>query len=95
LISHSLKCVCDRDDDDEDEDEEEETVAAIEPQTTRDGPPPEGGVKPEPDEELPAKKKSKDKPPANELHTYGVPELSKFQKRELVADAEYLDGRPS
>jgi len=32
--------------------------------------------------------------PASELHTYSIPELSKFKKRELVADTEYLDGEP-
>jgi hypothetical protein len=30
-----------------------------------------------------------------ELHSYSVPELAKFKKRELVADAEYLDGEPA
>ena len=54
-------------------------------------PPAEGDVKPEPDEEG-TTRKPKNKLPANELHTYSVPELSKFTKRELVADAEYLDG---
>lgn len=82
-------------DDDDDDDDGEEGEDHAEPQATHDEPPPEGEVKPEPDEEPLTKEKSRDKPPVNTLHTYGVPELSKFTKRELVADAEYLDGESS
>jgi structural maintenance of chromosome 4 len=79
-------------DDEDDNDDEENENAAIDPQVQQEEPLPEGEVKFEPGEDPPNKKKPKDKPPANELYTYGAPELSKFKKRELVADAEYLDG---
>jgi structural maintenance of chromosome 4 len=83
-----LRCVLDSDDDDDDDDDDD---TPVEPQTAGDEPMLEGEVKPEPDEPS-TKKNSKNKLPANELHTYSVPELSKYQKRELVADTEYLDG---
>ena len=47
-------------------------------------------MKPEPDvDNVP---KAKRQTSSTELYTYNVEELSKFNKRELIADAELLDG---
>jgi structural maintenance of chromosome 4 len=35
---------------------------------------------------------ARERTPSYELHIYNVEELSKFKKREMVADAELLDG---
>jgi structural maintenance of chromosome 4 len=44
------------------------------------------------EESAPAKRKARESTPSNELHIYSVEELSKFKKREMIADAELLDG---
>ena len=55
--------------------------------------PVEGDVKPEPEaEEQPKKKKTSARTPSHELHMYSAEELAGFKKREMVADAELLDG---
>lgn len=52
----------------------------------------ENGVKPEPtDDAIPARKEREGTPP-HELHIYSIEELSKFKKRELLADVTLLDG---
>lgn len=51
-------------------------------------------VKPDPDQpELP-KKKAAPRASPHELHMYSAEELGGFKKREMVADAELLDGKP-
>lgn len=40
------------------------------------------------------KKKAAPRTPSHELHIYSADELAVFKKREMVADAELLDGRP-
>lgn len=47
----------------------------------------EGPVKKEP-----GAKKSRARTPSHELHSYSEQELGTFKKRELLADAELLDG---
>lgn len=47
-------------------------------------------VKPDPDK--PPKGKARARSPSDELHVYSAEELSQFRKRELIADAELLDG---
>lgn len=64
---------------DEDDEEEEENAD------------PNGdAVKEDPDR--PRKGKARARTPSDELHVYSVEELSVFRKRELIADAELLDG---
>ena len=48
------------------------------------------GVKAESDE--PSLKKSRNKPDSDELHMYTDDELSGYRRRDLMADAELLDG---
>lgn len=48
-------------------------------------------VKREPGEEEQTKKKVVDTP-SHELHIYSAEELAGFKKREMIADAELLDG---
>ena len=78
--------------DDEDEDEEEPEAAAA----PADGEPSEPQVKQESGEPAapPPNKPSKPRQPSNELQVYSVDELAQFRKRDLVADSEYLDGKP-
>ena len=66
-----------------DDDEEEENEGASK----------DGEVKQEPGEG--SKPRDRDKTPAYELHVYSEEELSTFRKRELIADAELLDGKLS
>ena len=66
-----------------DDDEEED---APEPAAE----PAEGEVKAEPG--VPAPTKAAARTPLDELHIYNVEELSRLEKRELIADAELLDG---
>lgn len=47
----------------------------------------EGPVKKEP-----GARKSRARTPSHELHSYSEQELGTFKKRELLADAELLDG---
>ena len=50
-------------------------------------------VKQEPREDVPVKKeKVKERAPPDELYIYSAEELAQFKKRELIADAELLDG---
>ena len=63
-----------------DDDEDEENEGANEG----------GDVKQEPGESR--KHRDHEKSPSFELHVYSEEELSKFTKRELIADAELLDG---
>lgn len=48
-------------------------------------------VKPEPTDDEVAPPKPTRTPP-HELHMYTVPELSKFKKKELLADVSWLEG---
>ena len=66
-----------------DDDEEED---APEPAAE----PAEGEVKAEPGVPVPTKAAART--PLHELHIYNVEELSRLEKRELIADAELLDG---
>ena len=50
-----------------------------------------GNVKSEPTEDT-IDRQTRERTPSNELHIYSVEELSAFRKRELIADAELLDG---
>ena len=52
----------------------------------------EGQVKDEPVEERVPPKKNREERSSAELHIYTVEELSKFKKRELLADVTLLDG---
>lgn len=65
---------------DSDDDDEEENEAASK----------DGEVKREPGEG--SNRQEREKTPAFELHVYSEDELSKLSKRELIADAELLDG---
>jgi structural maintenance of chromosome 4 len=56
------------------------------------GAPVEGDVKPEPEAEEQPKKKTSARMPSYELHMYSAEELAGFKKREMIADAELLDG---
>ncbi|GLB43651.1 putative SMC proteins Flexible Hinge domain containing protein [Lyophyllum shimeji] len=80
------------DDDDDDEDEEGEASGGAkpngQPEAEGEGDP---GVKPDPDGARPTKSKAKEKAASLELHMYRPEELSKFKKREMVADIELLD----
>ena len=51
----------------------------------------DGKVKREPEDEEQTKKKVVDTP-SHELHIYSAEELAGFKKREMIADAELLDG---
>lgn len=51
-------------------------------------------VKPDPDQPEPLKQKAVPKASPHELHMYSADELAGFKKREMVADAELLDGKP-
>jgi structural maintenance of chromosome 4 len=51
-----------------------------------------GDVKPDPDAEEQPKKKAPARTPSYELHMYSAEELAGFKKREMIADAELLDG---
>ena len=53
--------------------------------------PVDGKVKREPGDEEQTKKKVADTP-SHELHIYSAEELAGFKKREMIADAELLDG---
>jgi len=55
------------------------------------GVPVEGDVKLDPEAEEQPKKTSA-RTPLYELHMYSAEELAGFKKRELIADAELLDG---
>jgi structural maintenance of chromosome 4 len=88
----TLILIC-SDDDDEEESQEvppeavAETVDAGAP-----APAEEGIVKPEPDAEEQPKKKTSARTSSYELHMYSAEELAGFKKREMIADAELLDG---
>jgi structural maintenance of chromosome 4 len=57
--------------------------------------PADDGVKQEPNGEAePKQKKPSARTPAYELHIYSAEELADFKKREMIADAELLDGLP-
>lgn len=73
----------------EDDDDEEEAHPVANPTEGADGA--DAQVKADPD--APQKKgKGREHTPSFELHIYGVDELATFKKRELIADAELLDG---
>jgi hypothetical protein len=82
------------DDEDDEEEGQEAPVEAV--AETVDGEvtaSAEAHVKPEPSaEEQPKKKKASARTPSYELHIYSAEELAGFKKREMVADAELLDG---
>ena len=83
--------------DDEDEEEEPNDAASVAPTESTNGDVPESmddDVKPDPEQqdETP-KKKAAPKVSSHELHTYSAEELAGFKKREMVADAELLDGK--
>lgn len=52
----------------------------------------DGEVKREAGDEEQAKKKKSANTPSHELHIYSAEELAGFKKREMIADAELLDG---
>ncbi|KAK2462864.1 hypothetical protein APHAL10511_005062 [Amanita phalloides] len=66
----------------DDDEEDEKTAEGDQPM--------EPTVKQEPDTELPHKTKP-ERTPSDELHIYSVEELSKFNRRDLLAKAELLD----
>lgn len=71
----------------DDEDEGETNDAATEvPSAEGDG----VRVKEEPTDDVQPKKRAGT--PSNELHVYTVEELSKFRKKELLADVTLLEG---
>ncbi|PFH48128.1 hypothetical protein AMATHDRAFT_150602 [Amanita thiersii Skay4041] len=77
--------------DDDEEDEEDEGEGEGDKAVNNDEPS-EQKIKDDPDEEpTPKKLKHERRTPSSELHMYSVEELSRFKKRELVADAELLD----
>ena len=49
-------------------------------------------VKPEPNDEAVPPPKKRARTPSYELHIYSVEELSRFKKKELLADVSLLDG---
>ena len=49
-------------------------------------------VKPEPTEATVPPPKKRARTPSYELHIYSVEELSRFKKKELLADVSLLDG---
>ncbi|KAJ7045435.1 hypothetical protein C8F04DRAFT_1173499 [Mycena alexandri] len=74
------------DDDEEDEDEDngaEQTADAVDPVPQPDE------VKAEDQDQLP--KRTRDRTPSSELHTYSAEELSRFKKRDMITDVELLD----
>jgi structural maintenance of chromosome 4 len=73
---------------DDDDDHHEDPARPAE-----DAEPGEGKVKLEPGDETATKvMTSQERTPSYELHIYSVEELSAFKKREMIADAELLDG---
>ena len=50
------------------------------------------GIKREAGDEDQAKKRNAVNTPSHELHIYSAEELAGFKKREMIADAELLDG---
>ena len=52
----------------------------------------DGEVKHEPGDEEQVKLKKAVNTPSHELHIYSAEELAGFKKREMIADAELLDG---
>ncbi|KAF8707321.1 hypothetical protein AX14_013615 [Amanita brunnescens Koide BX004] len=70
--------------DSDDEEEEEEVNEGVKDEPT------DPKVKEEPDIE-PVRKPRREKVPSSELHIYTAEELSKFNQRDLMADAELLD----
>lgn len=76
-------------DDDDDDDEEEDRKPSG---TTEVKPSVDAEVKPEPGEEGSKKPKKSDGPPSHDLHIYTVVELENFEKRQMLADTELLDG---
>ena len=52
----------------------------------------ENVVKPEPNDEAVPPPKKRARTPSYELHIYSVEELSRFKKKELLADVTLLDG---
>lgn len=74
-------------DDDEDDDEKEGSVAPSEA--------PSEHVKEDPDAEDGSgntRRKSRQRTPSNELHIYSEAELARFKRKDMIADAELLDG---
>jgi len=89
-------CISDDDDEEEAEDQPTETAGSVEPtvdpeNTEVEPPNPDEIVKADTDQPAPAKK-ARERTPSYELHIYSVEELSKFKKRERIADSELLDG---
>jgi hypothetical protein len=95
IVNLYLFCASDDDDEEVEEEEPKESADAAEPTVDTDAmeATPEGeSVKAEPDLPAPAKKKVRERTPSYELHIYSAEELSKFKKREMIADSELLDG---
>lgn len=80
------------DDDDDDEVQENATEEVIEPIEGDGAESADVKVKGEADEAQP-KKKAPARTPSYELHIYSAEELAGFKKREMIADAELLDGK--
>lgn len=82
--------------DDEEEEEDGQAKPSKEAEETADSEMAEsadGEVKREAgDEEQQKKKKKPANTPSHELHIYSAEELAGFKKREMIADAELLDG---
>lgn len=78
--------------DDEDDEEESPEASAVAAKSTEGEvkEPADGEVKQELDGEGQPKKR---RTPAYELHMYSAEELASFKKREMIADAELLDGK--
>lgn len=79
-----------REDETEEDDEKEGSVAPSEA--------PSEHIKEDPDAEERGenrRRKSRQRTPSNELHIYSEQELSRFKRKDMIADAELLDGEPS
>lgn len=98
LLYLRVPCVSDDDEEEEEEEPKEPTDAAGPTVDTEDMEATPAGsdgeaVKAEPHQSAPAKKKVRERTPSYELHIYSAEELSKFKKREMIADSELLDGK--
>ncbi|KAJ7783053.1 RecF/RecN/SMC [Mycena metata] len=76
-------------DDDDDDDEEDENNGAEQTAEAVDAVPQPDDVKAEDQDQLP--KRTRDRTPSSDLHTYSAEELSKFKKRDMITDVELLD----
>jgi structural maintenance of chromosome 4 len=98
VVNSRFTCISDDDDEEAEEEEPKESTDAGVPAVDADAmeatPANSDGeaVKVEPDQPAPAKKKVRERTPSYELHMYSAEELSKFKKREMIADSELLDG---